>query len=211
MAYCSRALAKQTKNRNVIRRIKNNFIEAINKNLLLPKIVIIVLEEDLLKAINHYKVGASLAIEPCVHWLMSELHELSTKYKTKLPTKARKFRYPQFLWISAVFHDGFKSGNYYREKFNTCLMQTSSKFREMHVLHLSAWNTQDSGNMSNFSFTPHGHMKYWSAVKNAFQAWDKHQMRNNIPARIINHTDRCNSKGRNDRFHWTPGQGQHRQ
>ena len=167
-------------------RIKNNFVEVINQQILLPKIVIVVLEDDLLNAINHYKTGASLAIEPCLDWIMSELHDITVTYKQKLPTKSRKFRYPQFLWISAIHHDGFNNGNSYREKFNRCLMEVSSKYREMHVLHLVAWDPRQKGYMSNGSLTGKGLQKYWDAVNDAFQAWDKHQMRNNIPARVAN-------------------------
>ena len=183
--FVSGSLSKQTKYRNVIGRIRNNFIDAINKQGLLPKIIFIVLEDDLPNAVNHYKVGCSLALEPLVSWKMEELHEIVTKYKEKLLTKSRKFRYLQFMWISCVYHDQFTTGNYYREKFNRELMQVSSKYREMHTLHLASWHTQDKSLVSHGSLTSKGLAKYWIAVNDAFQAWDKQQMRNNLPARKL--------------------------
>ena len=162
------------------------------------------MEDDILNLINHLKTGADLATQPCVEWVMKQLHRMSDSYKEKLPTKSRKFRYPQFLWVSAVYHDGFGNGNFYREKFNRSLMDVSSHFREMHILHLAAWNSQSADSVAN------GLHRYWEAVNNAFKSWDKMLMKfNTQPKPKFGHESR-RQQFRNDRYHWSSSRSYHK-
>ena len=90
--YCSAKLYNTMKNRNVISRVRNAFVEAINKEKLLPKAVLVVLDDDLLKVANHMSSGLSKLIIPWLSWLASELHKLTLAHKEKLPPKARKLK-----------------------------------------------------------------------------------------------------------------------
>ena len=112
--FCGGSLAKSLHNRNVLGYLRNCLIEAIHKQVLLPKAIVIVMENNLLDSINYYQVGPSDAIEPCIEWIITEYHCTIVAYKEKLPSKSRKFRYPQILWVACMYHDGYGNGNYYR-------------------------------------------------------------------------------------------------
>ena len=159
----------------------------------------------MIKAINFYKPGASSVFGACINWLVSEMHRIVTGYKEQLPSKSRKFRYPQFLWVPALYHDGFDN-NLYREKFNKGLYSVMDLYREMNILKLHTWNPKDSATVTNGSLNGVGHNRYWTAVNDAFQAWDKEQMKNaqmarHLPAYVQNSDIR--RVQRNDRFHWS--------
>ena len=184
--------------------LKKNFIEAINEHVLLPKAVIIVLEEDLIKAANHFKKGAGIVYQTAVDWLFTELHRISVSYKEKLPSKARKFRNPQFLWVAATYHDRYGNGNFYREKFNTALKNAAAKYREMQILHLHSWDQKDESKFCNGKLTADGFSKYWIALNDAFQAWDKEQMR---LQQVKTSKFKTWHQKNNDRFHWSASAG----
>ena len=190
---------------SVIAAIRNNFVLGINEQVLLPKAIIIVLEEDLIKSTNHFKKGASIVIEAAINWLAEELHRIAITHKASLPSKSCKFKYPQFLWVAATYHDNYGNGNFYRQKFNDILSEITSKYREMQMLHLYAW---DEKNTSKFNergkLNSEGFTKYWSALNDAFQAWDKDQFKSlHKPQGFqLSTTKRKN----NDRFHWTAKQ-----
>ena len=76
---------------NILSRIVDNFITAIQKHTLLPKAVVIVLDDDIMDNLNHYEKGISQAVGIMLEWLAQELHEVITSHKKALPMKARKF------------------------------------------------------------------------------------------------------------------------
>ena len=126
---------------NVISRIFNNYVQVVNEQVLLPKAVMIVIEEDLLRASDHYKKGTSTYLKPCLDWLANALFSATDQYKKQLPTKSRKFKYPQFFWVPAIFHNALGTSNVYRDKFNTCLNEVVQKTRGMKILELPTWKT----------------------------------------------------------------------
>ena len=125
------------------------------------------------------------------------MFRITTAYKEKLPTKSRKFKYPQFFWVPAVHHDGFGSKNLYSGKFNDCLKEAVDKTRGMKLLELSTWNRHDVTTCTNGSLNDSGLRKYWITINDAFQAWDKGQMK-----RMQQHSTRFQQFRRNDQFHW---------
>ena len=134
-------------------------VEAINAQALLPKYIIVILEADLIKVANHHSDGISQMLSQWVDWVANEYHRIIVSHKEKLPTKSRKFKYPQILWIATVHHNYFSSlENNNRKKFNTCLFSIAEMYREVSVLMLHTWDTRDSTLIadSNDSFTHRG-------------------------------------------------------
>ena len=201
ITFCTGSTNASLRGCNVIGHVHNNYIQAINDHVLLPKYLIICVEDDILKAVNHYKSGSDLAYAPLVKWLSMEIHRCTTAYKEKLPTKARKFKYPQILWPLLVFHDDF-SDNYYRDKFNGCILSAILRHRNMYSLRVLTWDNSDRNLVSNGSMTSKGTHCYWEALNDAFMAWDKDQMRGA-------HSSGPSRGAHNDRYHWTRNNKRH--
>ena len=196
--FCSGSLSRDLMGRNIIGRMRNNFIEAVKNQVLMLKMVIIILENDLIAAANHSIKGESHVLGPCIDWLAAELHKISTAHKEQLPSKSCKYRYPQLLWVAAVYHDSLRLENLHREKFNACLEDVKS-YREMHILKLPTWDRCDYTTFSNGYMNPKGLSRYWNSVNDAVQAWDKEQVRQQQQAvKIVQKKSRPNN-----RYHWS--------
>ena len=179
-------------NNNILSRIRNAFVMAINKEVLLPMAVIIVLENDILNAANHYKPGIYLLCGKVLEWLANQFHRIITSHKEHLPSKAQKFKYPTVLWVTAPNHDNLSNINSFRDKFNTSLTNICGLYREMSVLNLD-WNTLDKSLISgNGKYTAIGMASFWMKLNEAFQAWDKEQMRlSHLSTDPVPKVDRC--------------------
>ena len=80
-------------NGNILSRMRNSLIRAINDQVLLPKFILIILDDDITDAIDHYKPGISYGIGRMLEWLINEFHRIVTNHKENMPTRARKFKY----------------------------------------------------------------------------------------------------------------------
>ena len=175
--FCNGSLNKSMINRNVIGRVRNCLVEAINEHVLLPKFIIVILEDDLIRAVHHYSDGISNILSTLTKWMASEFHKLLSAHKESLPTKARKFKYPQVLWTAAVHNKSFSANaNYYRKKFNTCLLSVAESFREMEVAMLHTWDMHDRSLVSDCKINAKGKETFWSALDNSLQKIDRDQM-----------------------------------
>ena len=198
--------------RNIVGQIVNNYIELINSQLILPKAVLIILEGDLLDSLHHYQSGATDGIQPLVDWLVTELFRVTTGYKEKLVSKSRKFRYLQIIFVGAVHHNGFGGGKAYREKFNRCLQEATNTLRGCLILMLASWNAHDCSLVSHGSLTGKGMECYWEAMNDAFQQWDKNQMRlqtSSTASRGLRHHE-PRWQNRRSRYNFTSHQGSDR-
>ena len=90
---------------NILSSLWNALVWGINQEQLLPKVIVIVLDDDLLDSIDHFNVGISLALGRHMEWLVNELHSLITDYKKFLPSRSRKFKYPTIIWTLIQLHD----------------------------------------------------------------------------------------------------------
>ena len=161
----------------MISGFRNAFVEAVNKEIVLPKAVILVFENDMIKSFDHLCLGISLLSGKCIEWLANQLHRLTVAHKEKLPSKARKFKYPTFLWMQLPDHYnwGRKTAEA-RQKFNTCIRNTVSLFKEMETLTVSNWDDCDRRLLTKGKMNSAGLTNYWLGLDKAFQLWDKDQM-----------------------------------
>ena len=88
---------------NVLSRIFNQLNRAmvINKNL--PKLILVVLEDDVINALMHRHEKAKCSAEPKykkeVSWLVRSFMRAIDIFKDFLPIRARKEAYPHVLWV----------------------------------------------------------------------------------------------------------------
>ena len=194
------------KNENLIGKIRNALVEAINEYTLLPKSILIVLDDDLIIAANHYTDGISHLLGSLVDWIATEMHRIIAAHKDKLPTKARKFRYPQILWTAAMHHVSFTpKQNKLRKKLNSSLYKVADMYREMSVLMLHSWDSQNRSYVNfNGALTAEGLHKYWLAVDDAYQKYDREQL--NVMHKAKNLSVAFNkqkiAKDGNGKCHW---------
>ena len=125
-------------NDNIIGRLCNAIVNAINKEVLLPKAIILIFENDLLNAVDHYNPRISILCGRLTEWLANNVHKDITSYKEKLPSKSRKFKYPEILWVPLPLHARLNNINDFRVTFNTSVQGIVTLFREMSLMPLDS-------------------------------------------------------------------------
>ena len=108
--------------------------------------------------------------------LGNQIHRLISGYKDKLPSKARKFKYPQILWAQIPMHAIYGHYNDFKEKFNDAVKKICSLFKEMDTFKLDDWIPDQLEYFSEGRINGNGLAAYWQAVDQAFEHWDRAQM-----------------------------------
>ena len=73
---------------NILLRLRNCLIQAINAEILLPKAIIIILDDNLLDAIDHFDYGITITLGKLTEWITNQMHTIITTHKEKLPSKS---------------------------------------------------------------------------------------------------------------------------
>ena len=121
-------------NQNVISRILNTFISAINDEKVLPKYVVFVLDDEIIQFLKYKSYGVSTMYGTLLEWLVKNVDDAIQTAKKNLPSKAVNEHYPQLYWVAAFQHKNFKDSNSVHAKYNLCLESIIKLYPSMHVL-----------------------------------------------------------------------------
>ena len=158
--------------RSSLGRFINVMASALNAHVKLPKYIIVVMEEDVLRCINFSKPGVSEIYGRDLKWLAEEYHDMIMTCKENLPGKARRFHYPQVFWVSLPQHHNF-GNNQLQHKFNQCMETVVNLFKEMHLLKIHRhWSYNDFGVTVNGMINETGKMRYWSGIDESIEFWE---------------------------------------
>ena len=109
---------------STICRIRNSFVRALNKHSSLPKLVVVVVDDDITKNLTWEDWHLFDQLHTVTEWLVLELERALASYKDIIPSKAKKANLPQFLWIAPPTHKYFgKDSNQLRELQGDCLAE----------------------------------------------------------------------------------------
>ena len=162
---------------DILGRIRNNFIKAINKEILLPKLIVVVMDNDVSRNIHFDNFRISKIFGENLNYMLNNVHRIILGHKDTLPARAKKYKYPTIMWITPPGHIVF-SDNGPRQKFAKCVDTVAQLHNEMRVMKLKQWDFADkslvveTNNMGGYRFTSHGLLKYWMSVDGAIQYWD---------------------------------------
>ena len=169
---------------NMLSRVRNALVRGINE-VLLPKAILIIFDDDLMDAIDHYKSGISYALGKTLEWLANEFHKIINTHKEKLPTKARKFKYPAIIWFKIPYHEVYGHYNGFKTKYNDTLDKICQLYREMFAIKMDkhTWNRTDLSYFQEGQISHVGLTTYWQSICNAFEYWDRKQMKSILDAK----------------------------
>ena len=154
----------------MLSRLRNLLITVINKDILLPKAILVVLDDDC----NYEGVEVSVTYYRTLQWLTKEYHRIVLAHKDRLPNKSQKYKYPHIIWIEPPTNTKFYNNDLRRE-FSHALQKSVAPFTEMRTLRLKrVWDYDDTNLYDDNShrFTETGLATYWRAVNSTFKFWD---------------------------------------
>ena len=192
-----------TNNPSLISRLHNLMVTAITERKFLLKMIVVVVDDDLVKLITHQRYGMSDTLCRMIHYIASKYNKLIEAQRDFLPIKSKRNSMP---YIEAPKHCNF-ANNTSHEKFNSCLQEISQYFENMHLIPLKkCWDPENS-NLYHYEsrrFTAEGLATYWLAVDRVVKYIDtifiKKLLRKDHKIK--------NFRNLHDKYHWNRDQKQ---
>ena len=183
-----------------IARIRNQFMIALNAEHLLPKIIDVILDDDVVRRTHIEEEGLSLVLKNLIDWLFNSVEEMIQEKKRYLPSKSVRATHPMIYWVESPQHVNF-TNNLARRKFNSTVQATAAIHRSMKIIRMKKeWNPDDKSLFADNRYSSEGLMKYWDSVDSAVEFNDtmfKKKNQNFIPFESRNTGFR-----RRDRYQW---------
>ena len=120
---------------NTFSRIHNCFVQAINRYVIFPRIIMVALDCDITKNFTESADICEKMIKAGVEKMMKIIHELIIDHQKALPPRSKRFKYPTVLWLIPPTHMNF-SDNDNRMALGSCLEEAVMQFNEMRFARL---------------------------------------------------------------------------
>ena len=182
---------------SAVSRIRNLLPSAVKSHLLLPKLIVVVTDDDLMSYVRYKCWTFVSAMEAIVKWLMSEYRKVVDAYKDYLQTKSKRQNWPFFIWIEAPYHTNFNN-NRDHERYNKMLVQTAKDYENVAVLALKkVWDPENRNLFikEQCRFTAERLSMYWEVVDSTVRYTDT----------MIVQKKELKTQKANDRYHWSAG------
>ena len=197
--------------RNLISRLRNLLVEAIHQNPVLPKYIVMALDDDLIKFLNlEARPGIVKAMGRVLNEIMIDHRKVIQTQKEYLHKRSKRDLYPQIIWIEAPFNDQFNN-NELRKIYNDCLTNVSKFHEDVTVLALKKIWDPSNGNLfvgESDRYTAQGLATHWAAIDATVRFMDTIYINN-----ILKKTAKKQKKDRalsNMKQHQKKGQSQNR-
>ena len=120
-----------------ISRMRNALVTALNEHNSLPKLIVVIPDDDIIRDLRHVKSKMTKKLEKKTNWITRQMFRVISSYKDLLPQKAKRQSIPHVLWISPPTLRNFgEYNNENREKFTICLETAVDKQPNMSTLKL---------------------------------------------------------------------------
>ena len=170
--FTARPLSEE---KNVVTRIMNAFLKALNDFLRMPKIVIMVPEFDLLRFISFYEQGTSEVMESILTWMVTNIQRAVQSRKDMLLHKNKGSvapGQPNFVWVKVI--DNFKSDKAalaLRHKFNRALEKVIADKKSHFIMDVSEV-VRDINLYNKNGLNGDGRVQYWMAIDRRLKLFD---------------------------------------
>ena len=157
---------------NPLVSIVNCFAEALNRFHLLPRFVVIIPDQDIIRAINYFDYRISKIIQRCIEWMVKELDRFIAARKDELTKKqpgAVVNLEPKVIWLKMLDRPGTSRIMSIREKFNAILEETLFKYHQTYIAEMKLEGMHFDPNNNLF---PTGQVCYWRELDSILKAFD---------------------------------------
>ena len=157
---------------NIIGRMRNAFIDALNAKDHLPKMIVMVPDSDIIDGTNHPQSGISLILGKILDYLVEEMNRLISARREQLLKKCKKYGQPHIIWIQPPKHVNMRD-NENRHKFNECIESLLPHYKDVSYLKLKdRWDYKREQLYMNGKFTAEGLSSYWESIDSAIKYWE---------------------------------------
>ena len=94
---------------NMLICLLNSLTESIGRKVKLPKFIVVILDDDIIKFSHYNGIGISSILGKYLEFLINKMGQLIEARKALLPKKAVKEKHPVIYWVSAARHHNFEN------------------------------------------------------------------------------------------------------
>ena len=167
-------------NRSVMCRLVNCFINAFNTKMKIPKWIVIVMEDDLIRNLPTRNKGMTAAYKKSISWMMTEQKKAVNRFKCYLPTRAKKhMNWPMIVWITPTLHVFYH--NFNQRKKCTRALRAAADDHDIIILPLrQVWDYKNTDlfTAAQLKYTNTGLTTLWTAVDRSIKFVDQRVSRN---------------------------------
>ena len=129
-----------------IRRIINSLIKAINSGEDLPRIIIITIDDEILRRAQYYNFGSSKILGTVINYLVKNITNLIETRKTDIRairTGATIEGEPKIIWTRIPFKPHKEKLLNLRNKYNAILEETLACFKACYMVEIEGLENED--------------------------------------------------------------------
>ena len=202
--------------KNIVARIYNCLVSAMSREATVPKMILIILENDLIDYLQYNDFGVSSMFGQIISNMASDMIQATKIFKEKyLPKKAFKKSWPQFIFVLPSTHVNYRD--------NTLRRKLATEMEKMLIYHPEAhaykfpradWDYERHHLVSeNTGITEVGQRRLWRAVDKIIAAADEiiFKEQGNREAAYDPMYPAINTRRTTDDYHWNRDQGRWRE
>ena len=164
--------------KDVLARLVNSFVKALNENVYLPRLVVVIPEDDLLHFIDHFCSGISLISSVAINWIVNQMERAVEAIKDYLQRQclgAIAPNEPKFIWVKAISKGFRKTESTVKYKYNPEMEEALTNQRNHYIMSL-----QRSFNSTHFNsrgkFTASGNVRFWDEINKLLESFDRQKV-----------------------------------
>ena len=163
---------------NPVARVINSLIDAVNGSVHLPRIIIMLLDIDILHAIAFYGFRASLVIGKVMGYLVNSITSIIEERREKM----RKIKpgsiiggEPAVVWVSLLSHPHYQKVLSLKRKYNEVLEETLTLHRLHYFLDIEGAVKQFEFDRNN-CLTGSGKVSLWCFIDQHIKRFDRNEI-----------------------------------
>ena len=163
--------------RNMMVKINNSLVQAINSCVNITKIITIMLKGDISKQFpNKSDDDTFIIMEVYVEQMMKDINKILNEFKEMLPDFSQRENWPTIIWIIPTLHRNYKSTERYHRRVLADIIEKETK-KHKNCLALRLKQVWDEDNTQFFDkytdkFTADGLTAIWQAVDRTIKYCD---------------------------------------
>ena len=191
-------------NTNAVAKILNAVIKGLNETAKLPRFIIIIPENDILKSVNYFGFGISVLVGRCLNWLVTQIDravEARREKVKKIRPGAVFHNEPKYVWLKvfdcpSIQHPMFTV----REKYNAILEEILASKCNHFIINVNKAMSNPTFFMPNGLITAHAQEAFWQELDNQIELFDLHKLPEaKLRAKVVHQHDQQHHL--NDRFY----------
>ena len=194
--YCS---SKYTdKNTNTLSRLQNTIIAAMNKEVILPEYIVMVMSTDLIDYLGYIGYGVSSMYGIMLEWLVKSFDDAIQQRIKDLPKKSKWDNGTTVYWAEIPVHADMQHNERLAYvKFNNCLQSIVKLYNYMRIVKLKEhWQYDNNRLFSNGRMTTQGKTTYWKAIDAAVK-FNYNKRKIYLAKELLKSSTNCNNAGQN--------------